>query len=211
MGGNEWHSEEKDMDEAKKTDPWEAMGVPKDEIRYPRLLVERCIEWAIPPAALKLQPAFDRVLVKHIMPMGIEARDGKWFFRDSIIQIPETEEDRLQNMAPRVLIVAMGLSAAEQLNSHGIDVGHYATILRLSPYRIPIDYNFGKPITLTACRAQDLIGSEDTCRLYDEGKIERRYDKESNGYGLTVKAKGDRDANFIQDGLPSVSNPSEDM
>jgi len=194
-------------------DFWKKMGVPRDEKRYPRLLVERCVKWGVPPAALKFQAAFDRVMVYHVMPMGIEARDGKWFFRDSIIQIPESENDRLQNMAPRVIIISMGLSAAEQLNSHGVDLGHYATVLRLSPYRIPVDYNFGKPITLTAVRAQDLIGSEDTCRLYDEGKIERYWDAASNGYGLrTVEAfKEDRDANFIQEGLPAVSTPHEDM
>lgn len=142
----------------------------KDPELFPERLLRRCAEWGVAPNALRVQAPYDRLLVAHIMPFGFEYREGQWYHKGGAIAIPERTYERLKDTAPRVLIVNAGLGALEQLHSHGMDIGHYATILRLSPYRVPVDIDSsGRAHYLTATRAADLVLSEDTMRLLAGG------------------------------------------
>jgi len=195
-------------------DLWKAYGVPRNGDLYPRILLERAVQWGIPKEALRCTCAYDRVLLKHVMPLGVEGRwnekTGKvehFYGSEGIIEIPEFSKEKLQNTAPRVLIISAGLDALAQLRTNGINIGHYVHIQKLSPYRMPMDYNAGVPYLLTSARAPDVQNCEDTTRLLNEGKLVRKWRRDKDFVGFVYEKgpgfENDPEVSYIT-GAPPV-------
>jgi hypothetical protein len=207
------------MSKESENDLWEHFGLPRNEDLYPRLLLERARFWGVPAGAFNTIPAFDRIYFYHVVPMGLVAKEGvegTWFQKDSVIAIPEDSKRRIQTMSPRGILLGAGALALEQLRTHAIDLGHYTSILRLSPFRVVVDYVNSREFTVTSSRAQDIIGSEDTARMLKEGKILRKWVERPDFTGYVYETapgyENDREANFIPKGAtPYQATPYQDM
>jgi hypothetical protein len=206
---------------------WEQYGVPHNEDLYPRKLLERMVEWGLPKEGLELTPAFDRVLMMHVMPKGYVKIPKKnpddpsektaWGFLGSgSIVMPASSETREKDMAPRGFLVSAGAAGLEQLRTNGINLGDYVYLIRLSPYRLAVGRNSAGLILLTATRAQDIIASEDKVKRIEDGKILRKWTQTNKFSGYVYETapgfENDSDANFIPGAsTPSAPTPYEDM
>jgi len=208
------------VDEAKEPDDlWAHYGLPHNTDIFPKILLQRAFEWQFPEEFFSLAPTFDRCLVRHTFPIGFykkSSEDKDWYVEGTNMVVPPSEHARLENMSPRVVLVAAGEAALGQLRTHGVDLGHICTILRTSPFRVQAKSKLGTPITLTAVRAGDIIQSEDKMRLMREGKIERKWinTEDYTGYVLRTAPgyEDDGEANFIpKDCLPANAPSWEDF
>jgi hypothetical protein len=75
--------------------------------------------------------------------------------------MPESVKQREKNKAPAGIIVSAGLSALDQLRSHGVDLGHKVLFCHTAPYHIRYDSVLGVEQHLIILQACDIIGSED--------------------------------------------------
>jgi len=86
---------------------------------------------------------------------------GDKFEADSLIHMPESTQQREKAKAPQGIIVSAGLTALDQLRSHGIDVGHKILFCHAAPYHIRYDTVLGLEQHLIILSAADIIGSAD--------------------------------------------------
>lgn len=114
------------------------------------------LEFGIVDGAFREQPAFDRVLVWQIGPY----EDGT--VERGKILIPDTTIGREKAQAPRGILISAGLSALDQLESHGIQIGDTISFLREAPYRISCGRTAGgREFYLIILTAGDIVSSED--------------------------------------------------
>lgn len=132
---------------------------PKGELKLPRLLDERRLEYGITDRAFDWQASFDRVYVWQI-PM----QKGDKFEENSLIHMPESVQQREKAKAPQGIIINAGLTALDQLRSHGIDLGHKVLFCHAAPYHIRYDTVLGLEQHLIVLLAGDIIGSEDLAK-----------------------------------------------
>lgn len=129
----------------------------KGMLGLPKLLDERRLEYGITDRAFSVsQASFNRVYIWQI-PM----QKGDKFESDSLIHMPESVQQREKVKAPCGIIISAGLTALDNLNSHGIDVGHKVLFCHAAPYHIRYDTVLGLEQHLIVLVAGDIIGSED--------------------------------------------------
>ena len=122
----------------------------------PEQLDKRRREFAIPDGAFRLQAVFDRCLVWQISDFeGNHATEG------GLLVMPDTVADRELRETPRGILVSAGLTALDQLRSHGIELGDIVTMIRIAPYHIRCACIAHKWQYLVVLSAGDIIGSED--------------------------------------------------
>lgn len=128
---------------------------PPGTLGLPKLLDDKRVRYGIPDTAWKTQPAFDQVLVWQI------AVDDGQTYGGGLIQKTETALKRELQEAPRGIIVSAGLTALDQLRSHGIDVGHTIDFYQIAPLRKRLPTIAGKEPTLVMIQARYVFGSEE--------------------------------------------------
>jgi hypothetical protein len=128
---------------------------PPGALGLPKLLDEKRCKYGIPDTAWTTQPAFDQVLVWQIA-----VDEGKSFGGGTILKTETTLKRELQE-APRGVIVSAGLTALDQLRSHGIDVGHTIDFYQIAPLRKRLPTIAGKEPTLVMIQARYVFGSEE--------------------------------------------------
>jgi len=88
-----------------------------------------------------------------------------------MIHMPETTQQREKHKAPQGIIVSAGLTALDQLRSHGIDLGHKVLFSHAAPYHIRYDVIDGQDHHLIILLAGDIIGSEDLATNLKEREV----------------------------------------
>lgn len=141
---------------------------PPGELRLPKLLEARRLEYGITDGAFRLQAAYDRILVFQLQEVHLMKGT---FGEDSKILMPKAFEDSAERAAPRGIIVSAGLKALDELRTNGMDLGHIVTFNHVSPWRIETDIIEGKKMRLLVMHAGHIIGSEDTARMLREREI----------------------------------------
>jgi hypothetical protein len=121
----------------------------------PKLLDEKRVKYGIPDTAWSSQPAFDQVLVWQV-----KVDDGNTFGGGAILKTETALKRELQESS-RGIIVAAGLTALDQLRSHGIDVGHTIDFYQIAPLRKRLPTIAGKEPTLVMIQARYVFGSEE--------------------------------------------------
>lgn len=129
---------------------------PPGALKLPKLLDERRLEYGITDRAFDWHASFNRVYIWQI-PM----QKGDKFEADSLIHMPESVQQREKVKAPQGIVVSAGLTALDNLRSHGIDVGHKVLFCHAAPYHIRYDTVLGLEQHLIILSAGDIIGSED--------------------------------------------------
>lgn len=132
---------------------------PPGTLGLPPLLDHRRTDYGITDRAFDWQASFDRVYVWQI-PM----QKGDKFEESSLIHMPESVQQREKAKAPQGIIINAGLTALDQLRSHGIDLGHKVLFCHAAPYHIRYDTVLGLEQHLIVLLAGDIIGSEDLAK-----------------------------------------------
>lgn len=150
---------------------WKAHVSPPGAIKgLPPLLEQRRLEYQIPDEAFGRAALFDKVMLFQI-PMWEQETYG-----DTSILMPETGRERIEESAPRAVIVSAGLKALDVLHSHGSGLGHRVQFQHLSPWRAPFMMIAGHELYLLPMRVGDLIDDEDTAAALRSGELELVYD-----------------------------------
>jgi hypothetical protein len=147
----------------------------------PRLLDAKRVKYGIPNSAFSFHPGFNMVLIWQV-PL----EDSKTY-GGGLIEKTEVTLKRELNEAPRGVIVSAGLTALDNLRSHGFDVGHTVVFTHLAPFRLRLPSIAGKEPQLVIVQAELVFGSEElaqalkdrTCRLSsktnEDGMTEHYY------------------------------------
>lgn len=128
------------------------------QLRLPKLLEARRLEYGITDGAFRVQAAYDRILVFQIAEVHFMA--GR-FGNESTIVLPKSFEDAAERAAPRGIVVSAGLKALDEMRSNGIELGDIITFNMVSPWKIDTDIIDGKKHQLLVMHAGHIIGSED--------------------------------------------------
>jgi hypothetical protein len=131
----------------------------------PPLLEARRLEYQIPDEAFGRTCMFDKILLFQI-PMWEGGTYG-----DTSILMPETGESRVEESAPRGVIISAGLQALDILHSHGSGLGHRVLYVHMSPWRVPFMMISGHELYLIPLRVGDLVADEDTAAGLLSGEL----------------------------------------
>lgn len=165
---------------AKRAARLEAKMSPPGGLGLPKLLDERRFRYGIVDSCFDVHAAFDRILVFQIEP---EWAQGETYGSGPII-MTEGSRRKAKEEAPRAIIVSAGLKALDNLRSNGIDLGHIVHILRMHPWRLPVDLIDGIPEYLIILRDGDVVGSEDLATSLRLKKSQIRFDTITNEHAL---------------------------
>ncbi len=130
------------------------------------LLDERLKEHKIP--AWPYQPVFDRIVVYRI-PEDKAKRETA--IEGGLILKPEATLDREKKSSPRGLIVAAGLKAMDELNGHGVGLGHIVWLTKWSFYSHETERTAQGGVEFLFMRAGDVVGSEDLLTSFNDGDV----------------------------------------
>jgi len=136
---------------------------PAGALGLPDLLDKRRLEFGIVDEAFSRQCAFDRCYVYQInQPWVDEGKIG------SIVLTQVTTENE-QDKAHRGVLVNAGLTALEQLASHGIGLGHIVHFAFFSPLRHHFEKTESESVVVL--HAGSIISSEDTRAMLRSGEL----------------------------------------
>lgn len=173
---------------------------PAGALNLPPLLDARRLGYGLPDSAFTVQAGFESVYIWQI-----PIYSGETVTATSKIIKPQAMMDREKKESPRGIIVSAGLTALDALRSHGMDVGHIVTIIKLAPYRVYFGIgDTGKFDWLLDLRVGDIHGSLDTADLLRSGKLKlvSGWTKEGGFNHHYVNAEGE--------GSRSLTNPVQD-
>lgn len=140
---------------------------PPGGLKLASLLDKRRLEHGITDSAFKHQASFERVFVWQL-PMI----EGDFAGSGSKILMPETTKSREKFGAPRGILISAGLRAQDIMYSHGIEIGHIVTFIRVAPFHFRYDRINGKDHHLIILNVGDICGSDDLAtELRDERVI----------------------------------------
>lgn len=149
------------------------------------LLRERlkAFEVDMPPC----QPTFDRVFVWPIHNMGqSKAGETDTTFKGTSIVMPTAAKGFYG--ASRGLLISAGLTALDQLYSHGFELGHVVWYQRLSPWQRQY-MGDGRICSVVILRAMELVGSEDVMSNFAANSLEIGKDEDGIHYIVDAETK----------------------
>lgn len=148
----------------------------------PPLLDRRRVEYLIPNEAWSSQPSSDTVRVWQV-----EDKTQATYVEGGIVVRPDAVRDQDRNESPKGILVAAGLLALDSLRSHGIELGHVVSLLRMSPFRMTCAVVGGKWKSTLVMHAGDIKGSDDTMDMLRSGELELRVVREKCREGYEVE------------------------
>lgn len=148
---------------------------PPGALGLPPLLDARRLEFGLVDEVFEQQPVYDRIFVFQVPPAW--ARGDT--FGDSSIVMPDLVKERKLRTAPIGIITGAGLKALDELRSHGIDLGHIVTFVRLSPWSMPIAMVNHKEVELRMLFSGDIISSFDLAEKLRNKECEYILDDET--------------------------------
>lgn len=137
---------------------------PAGSLGLPDLLDRKRLKYGITNGAFKVQPAFDRVLLRQI-PFD----EGETYGKSTIFKTQHTM-NRQTNEAPRGVIISAGLEAMDYLHGHGMAVGHTVRFIKQLAWQMPIDTVNNKELYVTPLIVGDIVASEDLADALASGE-----------------------------------------
>lgn len=131
----------------------------------PPLLDNKRRKYGIPLSAFTSQPMFDQILVWQI-PVD----ESKTYGDSKLVKTDTTLKAELTE-APRGIIVAAGLTALDQLASHGCGIGHTIYFYQIAPLRMRLPPLAGKTPSLVMIQARYVFGSEELAEGLKNRKV----------------------------------------
>ncbi len=170
-----------DFKEPEKTSAWQ--DAPKDvkielrdaELEKAKKRTALIKERMSPPGALKLPPLLEAARFKHFIPDGafrsqasfdriyvwpIEMFDGETTFRGTSIIKPMLSQKKDLQEGHRGVLISAGLTAADRLMSHGIELGHIVSTNKNVPFARRCEQLEAEDMFYLVMRDGDLAGSE---------------------------------------------------
>lgn len=151
----------------KRTAMIKARMSPPGALRLPPLLEAQRLRWGIPDGFFKTQASFDRIF---IFPLDQFDEDEKYAPGSPIVRPKLTKLKDLQE-GNRGVLISAGLTAADRLMSHGIELGHIVTTNKNVPFARRCDrLEDGTDLFYLVMRDGDLAGSETLAEDLRSGK-----------------------------------------
>lgn len=130
---------------------------PPDSLRLPELLEANRLKYGITDAFFNSQAAFDRIFVFPIDQFD----DAETFSPGGSIHRPNLTKLKDMQEGHRGVLISAGLTAADRLMSHGIELGHVVTTNKNVPFARRCDrLEDGLEMFYLVMRDADLAGSE---------------------------------------------------
>jgi len=140
----------------KRTELIKAKMSPPGGLGLPPLLETQRLKYGITDAFFKSQACFDRIFVFPIDPFdGDDRLAGSTF----LVRPTQTKMKDLQE-GHRGVLISAGLTAADRLMSHGIELGHIVTTNKNVPFARRCDSLEKEDMFYLVMRDADLAGSE---------------------------------------------------
>jgi hypothetical protein len=156
---------EKDTAE-KRTAMIKARMSPPGALNLPPLLEAQRLKYGIPDGFFKSQALFDRIFV-----FPIDLVDDDHMTNGSLIIRPQVRRLKDLHEGNRGVLISAGLTAADRLMSHGIELGHIVTTNKNVPFARRCDrLEDGTDMFFLVMRDGDLAGSETLADELREGK-----------------------------------------
>ena len=143
-----------------------ALMSPPGALKLPPKLEAARWKWGIPDGAFRAQAIFDRI---HVFPIDLEGQ--KDTYGNSAIH--RTEVGKLKDVqnGHRGILLSMGLTAADQCVSHGVELGDIVITIRNSPHALECcRLTTGVPMFYLLMRAGDLTSDETLLEQINSGE-----------------------------------------
>lgn len=147
-----------ELDQAvKRTAMIKARMSPPGALRLPELLEEQRLRWGITDGFFKSQASFDRI---YVFPLD-QFDEDESFAPGSPILRPQLKKLKDLQEGHRGVLLSAGLTAADRLMSHGIELGHIVSTNKNVPFARRCDrLSDGTDLFYLVMREADLAGSE---------------------------------------------------
>lgn len=153
------------LDAEKRTALIKERMSPPGALKLAPLLEANRLKYGIPDGFFKSQACFDRIFVFPLDPYdGDDKIPGTALFRPKLTKLKDMQEGH------RGILISAGLTAADRLASHGIELGHVVTTNKNVPFARRCEEILGVPMYFLVMRDGDLAGSETLAEEIREGK-----------------------------------------
>jgi hypothetical protein len=188
---------------AKRTAMIRARMSPPGALRLPELLEAQRLKYGIPDGFFKSQAAFDRI---YVFPID-QFDDADTYSPGGAIHRGATKKLKDMQEGNRGVLISAGLTAADRLMSHGIELGHVVTTNKNVPFARRCDrLEDGTEMFYLVMREADLAGSETMADEIREGKkrIDEVGDPDGYSHQVAVNDNGEwtwrkKQSVYIQD------------
>ncbi len=140
---------------------------PPGALHLPPLLEAQRLKWGITDGFFRSQAAFDRIYVFPVDQFDDSdaAAPGSAIIRPAVKKLKDMHEGN------RGVLISAGLTAADRLMSHGIELGHIITTNKNVPFARRCDrLSDGTDLFYLVMREADLAGSETLAEEIMAGK-----------------------------------------
>lgn len=153
---------------------------PPGELKLDTWLEEQRWRYGIPDIAFRKQALFENVFVWQIDLFECNQTDGG-------IIIPEVSAEGAREAQPEGVLISAGLKATDALEDNGTLLGDLVTLMRLSPYRIPVGHIGGRECYVLSIKTGDLVGNRSLAERLRNGVVARSKgsDGKTNVYRFT--------------------------
>ena len=165
------------LDDEKRTKLIKEKMSPEGALHLPPLLDKHRLKYGIPDAFFKSQAAFDRI---YIFPLDPDDETER--VKGTVLYKPKATKLRDKQEGNRGVLISAGLTAADRLMSHGIELGHVVTTNKNVPFARRCEEILGVPMFFLVMRDGDLAGSETLAEEILEGKKRVVEVRDESGY-----------------------------
>lgn len=161
------HRDEEREKALRRTEMIKARMSPPGALHLTPLLEKHRLEYGIPDGFFKSQAAFDRIF---IFPLDLFEGMATFSAASPILR-PRLTELKDKQEGNRGVLISAGLTAADRLMSHGIELGHIVTTNKNVPFARRCDrLEDGTEMFYLVMREADLAGSETLAEEIRAGK-----------------------------------------
>ena len=180
-------------DDAKRTELIKSRMSPRGELKLPPLLEAARWKWGIPDGAFACRAVFDRI---HIFPIDLFEEGDK--IPGTNLTRPRLSKLKDEQNGHRGVLISMGLTAADQCVSHGIELGHIVRTIRNAPHSQECERIGKLQVFYLVMRAGDLTGDETMEEDLRAGRTRIVDDGGDHGYCFNIDGRKKKVA-LIQD------------
>jgi hypothetical protein len=159
---------------------------PPGELRLPPLLEAHRLKYGITDGFFKSQACFDRI---YVFP--IDQFEGDDSYGGGTILRPQLTKMRDMQEGHRGVLISAGLTAADRLMSHGIEVGHIVTTNKNVPFARRCERLEDFEMFYLVMRDADLAGSETLAAEIRAGQSQVLEVANDNGYSHQIARIGE--------------------
>jgi hypothetical protein len=139
---------------------------PPGALGLPEKLEAARFKHGIPDAFFRTRAVFDRIFVFPLDPFDADEKiPGSMLYRPQITKQKDMQEGY------RGVILSAGLSAADKLMSHGIELGDIVMTNKNVPFARRVELLEGEPMFVLVMREADLAGDETQEEEIRAGKV----------------------------------------